>query len=191
VEQRVPGQQDAEVRRVQAHRPGRMARGVQDLEPGARHLHDHAVGERLGLVPACTTSQSIRSSGCRSTGAPVASATSRQALTWSLCACVQTTATSRRSPTAARIGGRVVRRVDHDDLVVVTDEPDVVVDLEVCPVELKVPEVTTFSTRAVTRQPEHHRAQHLAAVHPVEGVLDVADGIVSETNASRSSRPCR
>ena len=58
---------------------------------------------------------------------------------WSLCPWVQTTATTRRPPTAARIGVGVVGGVDDEHLGVVTDQPDVVLDLPRAAVELEDP----------------------------------------------------
>ena len=54
---------------------------------------------------------------------------------WSLWPCVQRIARTSRSPTALAIGRCVVCGVDDEHLVIVADEPDVVLDVEVLSVE--------------------------------------------------------
>jgi hypothetical protein len=64
-----------------------------------------------------------------------------------------------RPPIASRIGLGVVRGVDDEHLVVVADQPDVVVDVEVGPVEAEDAETTVLSIRAVTcRTPPRTRS---------------------------------
>ena len=83
----------------------------------------------------------------------------------------------------------VVRGVDHEHLAVVADEPDVVVDLQLLAVEGEDAAVTTWSMRP-SRPPSqhHHRAQHLAALHLVERLLDVVerDGLGHELCRGRA-----
>ena len=100
------------------------------------HREHLAVGEvaarwlRPGLVPEHPIV------GVEAWLAPVAATTSSTALTWSLCPWVQTTATTRRSPTAAMMDA-APGRVDDEHLGVVPDEPDVVVDVPGATVELE------------------------------------------------------
>jgi hypothetical protein len=54
---------------------------------------------------------------------------------WSLCPWVQTMATTRRPATPSTIGPASWGGVDHEDLLVVAHQPDVVPDVEALPVE--------------------------------------------------------
>jgi hypothetical protein len=93
--------------------------------------------------------------GCRCTGAPPPSATSTAGVDVVV---VAVRAEDGDEPPAADRGEdrrRVVGRVDDDHLVVVADQPDVVLDVEVLPSSENVPAVTIPSMRAVTaRRPE-------------------------------------
>ena len=66
---------------------------------------------------------------------------------------------------------RVVRRVEHQHLGVVAEQPHVVVDLEGLAVQAERPAVTRCSMRAAIRGPPRP-TQHLAPLHPVERLLD-------------------
>ena len=66
----------------------------------------------------------------------------------------------------------LVRGVDHEALVVVADDPDVVVDLEVLAVDREGPVGDDAVEARGRRSQHHHRAQHLAALHLVERLLD-------------------
>ena len=88
-----------------------------------------------GGAPGCVRSQSTRSAGCSSTDADSRSASSGADRTWSSWAWVQAMATTVRPPTAAAMAPGVVRRVDDQDLLVVPEQPHVVLDVEGLAVE--------------------------------------------------------
>ena len=69
---------------------------------------------------------------------------------------------------------RGVGGVEHHHIVVVADDPDVVVDVPTAAVELEGAAGDQALDRA-GRSQDHHRTQDLTGVHLVEGVLDVVE----------------
>ena len=99
------------------------------------------------------------------------SASSTAALMWSLCPGAHDRGHVPPSdPSDDRIG--IVRGIHDEDLIVVSDEPDVVLDLEVLAVEREYAVVRTMSTRGIEY---HHRSQDLAEFHLVERILYLID----------------
>ena len=121
-------------------------------------------------LSGCVIRHSTSSAGCSSTGASSVWPSSGATVTWSLWPCVHTTATTLRPVDGVDDRRRGVGGVEHDDVGVVADQPDVVVDFPTAAVEFEGP-VGDHPCRSQ----HHHRAQHLAAVHLVEGLLDVAE----------------
>ena len=134
------------------------------------------------------SSQTGLSAGCSRIGALTRSRSSGATRTWSSWAWVQTIALTVRPADDREDGVDVVRRVDDDALVVVTDHPDVVVDVEGLAVE---------GERAAgdgVVDTDAHRITTERSTSP-ECILSKAastspSAISSVTNASRSSRPC-
>ena len=69
---------------------------------------------------------------------------------------------------------RLVRGVEHDDVGVVTDQPDVVVDFPAAAVEFER-SVGDHALDGTAVHQDHHGPQDLAGVHLVEGVLDAVE----------------
>src|SRR4051795_243709 len=146
-------------------------------------------------------SQSIRSAGWNQIGAPVASRSAGAAVMWSLCPWVSTIAVTRRSPMASTIGtascGASITSTSSSS----PTSQTLLSTSKSSPSRLKTPLTTSFSIRAVliarlrarsaprsslaamlarpSSSPpseDDHRPQHLAAVHLLEGLLDVLEG---------------
>ena len=190
LEQGVAGEQHPEFRGVQADPTRRVTGRVQDGEPGCRRprrscprpARRRGAGRR---TPAATASG--RPGAARSRRR-LAAATSTAALTWSLCPWVHITATTRRSPTAARIdpascAASMTRTSSSSPtsqtLLSTSHSP---------PSRANVPDVTTFSTRAAIRAPPPSAAPRRGAASPNASSTSPSP-IVSDTNASRSKRP--
>ena len=137
-----------------------------------------------------SAAQSIRSSGCSAISASLAAATSTAALTWSLCPWVQHDGDDPAVPDGVEDGRRVVRRVDDEHLVVVADQPDVVVDVPLAAVEGEGARRDDLldagrhqSTTTERRTSPRCIFSNASSTSP--------SPMVSETNPSRSNRPCR
>ena len=154
-----PAEHHAEVGRVEADRsrgsgPACAAPAARCRRRDRRRRRARRRRSRVGWVSRHSTS----SSGCSRTGASsVAEPARGAALTWSSWAWVQRIASTRRSPTAAAIGVGVVRGVDDDALVVVADQPDVVLDLPGAAVEAEGARRDDLLDRAL---PRRHELRH-------------------------------
>ena len=139
VEQRVAGEDDAQVRRRTGSGAGRVARRVQTPAASMPATSKRrAVGElavrracRVVDVPQHPVGRGAAGSARR------CARPARGGVDVVVVPVGQTIATTVRPPTAARIGGGVVGGVDDDDLVVVADDPDVVVDVPRAAVEAR------------------------------------------------------
>ncbi len=175
VEQRVAGEDAAQVGREQADRAGRVAGCVQHGQRRPGHRDARAVGQvdvpqevgvrELPQRPLVGVQQDRRGHGLA------------QGRRDAHVVVVAVGAHDRgHAATADHVEDRLdgVRGVDHHARLVVTDHPDVVVDVEGLPSRLNVPLVTPWSTRRRSRE-DHHAAQHVAVVHLLERRLHVAE----------------
>src|SRR5689334_19420389 len=104
---------------------------------------------------------------------------------WSLCPWVRTIAVTRRPPIASRIGA-----ASCGASITSTSSPSptsqtLLSTSKSWPSRLKTPLTTTLPIHAATVRPpseDDDRSQHLATVHPAEGLLDVLerDGLADE-----------
>src|SRR5689334_9278340 len=105
---------------------------------------------------------------------------------WSLWPWVSTIAVTRRPPTAARIGAASCGASMTSTSSSSPTSHTLLSTSKSCPSRLKTPLTTTRSIRAPIRSPrpseDDHRPQHVAAVHLLEGLLDVLerDGLADE-----------
>ena len=142
-------------------------------------------------LSGCVIRHSTSSAGCSSTGASSASPSSGATVTWSLWPCVHTTATTLRPPTAITMGPRVVRGVEHHDLRVVADDPDVVVDFPTAAVEFE----RAVGDDALDRAAVHFNTTTERSTSPACILWNASSmsssPMRSETNFSSGSLPCR
>ncbi len=195
LEEGVAGEHDAEVRDVQADRARRVTRRVEHLE--SRAADRDALTVREVDVPQLV--------GVRELPQRLVGRMQEDRCTDTLAQCgrhpyvvvVRVGAHDRLDRTVAddgEDGVDVVRGIDHDALRVVTDHPDVVVDVERLTVERERPgDDTVVDTRPARRA--HHSTtterrtspwcirSNAASTSPIP--------ISSVTNASRSRRPWR
>ena len=103
----------------------------------------------------------------------------------------------RRRPST--IGSRVVRGVDDEHLVVVADEPDVVVDLEVLAVDREDARCACTTRRSVAVTGAGRLSSSMTTTERSTSPRSIlwkasstpSSAMVSDTKRSRSKRPCR
>ena len=144
VEQRVAGEDAAEVGRVQADRARAVAGRVQHRSarrsPGRRRAA--AASARRGA----RASTAARRPDAGSSGAPVASASSGATRTWSSWAWVSTIAVTRRPPTTSRIAGTSCGASITTQASSSPTTQTLLSTSNVCPSSENVPDVTAWST---------------------------------------------
>ena len=137
--------------------------GVQHPQGGAGHLDRSArrAARRPGGRCGWTMSQSTRSAGCSSTGAPVASASSGATRTWSSWAWVAGSPgpAGRRPGRGSPSTSCGASMTTHSRSSPITQT--LLSTSKVCPSRENVPEVTAWSI-AGGHQEHHHRAEHVA-----------------------------
>ena len=183
LEQRVAAEHVRRRRRWRHTPPGRVARRVEHLERARRRPRSSSPVRRAACRARGRGRRRPTASGRRGAAAIGASTasprTSTAALMWSLCPWVQTMATTRAAADRRRRSAPASWAASMTSTSSSSPtQPDVVLDVEVLAVEredaVRADEVDARRHRGAGSE-HHHRAEHLAALHLVERLLDLVE----------------